>query len=283
MRPRVSIATCERLPERDVDESILLRALENAGVDPKMCAWDDPAVDWSQASCVVLRSTWNYHLHRPEFLSWIARVETVSKLYNPAEIVLWNSHKTYLRDLEKRGFAIVPTWFVDRGESVSLREGCAARGWTDVVLKPTVSAGSFSTHRLSGAMEGGEALLRSLSAEREVMIQPYVRSVDGYGERSIIWIDGELTHAIRKTPRFAGGHEQVSGAQAIAAEEATLTRAVLASIESPLLYARCDLARDEADRPMIMELELIEPSLFLQQSPLALERLARGIAARARA
>lgn len=280
-RPRVYLATCLHLPEPDVDENLLLRALAEVGVTAEMRAWDDPLVDWSQASCVVIRSTWNYFNHHDAFLAWVARVGAVTKLFNPPEIVAWNSHKKYLLDLEKRGLAIVPTWFADRGQTTSLREGCAARRWTDVVVKPTVSAGSFSTHRFSGAMEGGDELLRSLTAERDVMIQPYISSVDDYGERSIIWIDGAFTHAIRKTPRFAGGHEKVSGAMPIAPEEASFAGKVIASIEPRPLYARCDLARDQFGEPMIMELELIEPSLFLLQSEGALGMLALGIARRA--
>jgi hypothetical protein len=280
MRPRVYLASCLRLPEPDPDEPLLVAALEDAGVTASVRAWDDPSVDWSSANAVVMRSTWNYFEQRDAFVAWSARVAAASKLFNPPEIVSWNSHKAYLRDLEKRGFAIVPTWFADRGTTTSLRDACASRGWTDVVVKPAVSAGSFSTRRFSGAMDGGDQFLATLSAHRDVMVQPYVRSVDGYGERSMVWIDGALTHAVRKTPRFSGADEQVSPALPIAADEGAFATAVIHSVDPALLYARCDLARNEANQPMIMELELIEPSLFLLQSPEALSRFARAIAAR---
>jgi hypothetical protein len=117
-------------------------------------------------------------------------------------------------------------------------------------------------------------------AEREMMVQPYVASVDGYGERSMVWIDGQVTHAIRKTPRFLADPEQVSSAIPIAPEERALAEQLLA-LTPEALYGRVDLARDEAGRPMVMELELLEPSLFFLQSASALERFVRAVVARA--
>lgn len=269
----VYFASCLRLPEPDPDEALLLGAVPGSAVRP----WDDPRVDWSEADLVVIRSTWNYHLHRDAFVEWAARVATTSRLYNSPEIVRWNSHKSYLRELSERGFRMVPTVFVDRGAPASLTAICAERGWTDVVVKPAVSGGSFSTKRFRGEMLDGDAFLTALSTERDVMVQPYVHSVDGHGERSMIWIAGELTHAIRKTPRFAGTEEQVSAALPIADDERAFALGVVESAGNDLLYARIDLARDEDGRLMVMELELIEPSLFLLQSPYALARFASAI------
>jgi hypothetical protein len=193
--------------------------------------------------------------------------------------VRWNTHKKYLRALEEKGVSVVRTHWVDRGSSESLAIAMRALGASTVVVKPAVSAASFGTMRVDATnLHEGEAHLRALASERDVMVQPYVRSVEGYGERSLICIDGALTHAIRKSPRFGGEHENVSPALPIADDERALAEKTLAAIPNEkLLYARIDLARDEHDRPCIMELELVEPSLFLMQSPAALARFAAAI------
>jgi hypothetical protein len=109
------------------------------------------------------------------------------------------------------------------------------------------------------------------------MVQPYVRSVDGHGERCLVFLDGELSHAIRKNPRFADGHESVSGPVPVDADERAAAESILKLVNAPLLYARVDLARDEQGTPRLMELEVIEPSLFLMQHPPAIERFADAI------
>ena len=150
-------------------------------------------------------------------------------------------------------------------------------------MKTAVSAASLGTRRFGpGDLREGEHHLATLLREGDAMIQPYVASVDGYGERAIVWIDGEITHAVRKAPRFTGQDEDVSPAVPVADDERAVAEAVLAPFAHELLYARVDLARDARDKPMIMELELIEPSLFLRQSEPALQRLVDGLLRRLR-
>jgi hypothetical protein len=282
VRP-IAIATCKHLPEPDVDEARLLEALRQAGVDATMAAWDEPAIDWSKFGAVVIRSTWNYIQYLPEFLAWADRVEASTRLYNPASIVRWNSHKSYLRNLEADGIPIVPTAWLDRGAVTTLVQIMDRGGWDEVVIKPQVGAGSFLTDRFTREDPRGEAFLRQLVAERQTMVQPYLRAVEGYGERSLIFIDGELTHAIRKSPRLGDAAESVSEAMPIAEDERALATRVLAPWASQLLYGRVDLIRGDDGAPRVMELELVEPSLFLRQSPAALARLVGAIDACARA
>lgn len=277
------IATSRPLPEPDPDEDLLLDALARRGVRARMAAWDDPGEPWDAPVPTVVRSTWDY-LHRPEeFLAWADRAARAAPFWNPPEIVRWNVHKAYLAELGRSGIPIVPTVFLGRGSAACLGEVLAGRGWDDVVIKPAVSAASFATVRARPGDPGpGEAHLASLLRERDVMVQPYVPAVESSGERSLVWIDGALTHAVRKSPRFGGGDESVSGALPIAPDEAALAHRVLARFQDRLLYARVDLVRDAGGRPMLMELELIEPSLFLLQCPEALDRLSAGIVARLR-
>ncbi len=278
----VAIVTCTVLPEVDPDEDLLLGALTYADLEPVMVAWDDDGVDWSAYDIAVLRSAWNYIDNLDAFLDWAVHAGTQTHLFNPVEVVQWNTHKGYLRDLAKRGAPVVPTAWIGVGEELELADIMADRGWHDVVAKPVVGAGSFLTDRITDpATDRAKAFWRELCTDREVMVQPYMTSVETYGERSLIWIDGELTHAVRKSPRLGDADEHVSAALPIAHSERELAEAVIADIPQSLLYARIDLIRDDQDQPLLAELELVEPSLFLKQDPGALKRLVRGIAARA--
>jgi len=277
----VALATCHVLPEPDIDEAPTLAALRAAGIRAEAVAWDDPQADFSAARMTVLRATWNYPEHPERFLAWLERTAAVTDLWNPLPLVRWNLHKSYLLDLDRAGVPVVPTCLVRRGEPTALWEILDDRGWSDVVIKPAVSAASRLTER-SGAetLERGEAHLRRLAEREDVLVQPYQAAVDGYGERALMWIDGELTHAVRKAPRFSGKDEAVTGPLPISAAEAEVARAALAVTGAPLLYARIDLAPGPDGTPQIMELELIEPSLFFPFSPPALDRFVRAVARR---
>jgi hypothetical protein len=158
----------------------------------------------------------------------------------------------------------------------------AESGWDDVVAKPVVGASSFLTERITDPhTAAAQEFWRKLVSGRDAMVQPYLTSVEDYGERSVIWIDGELTHAIRKEPRLGDAEESVSPALPIAEDERELAFEIMADLPGDLLYARIDLIRDSSGRPLLAELELVEPSLFLLQSGTALDRLVGGIARRA--
>lgn len=279
------VATCHPLPEPDPDQSPLLAALAARGVQARMVAWDDPHEDWDAAVATVVRSTWDY-LHRLDaFLAWIERVGRAAPLWNPPEVLRTNVHKFYLRTLAARGFPIVPTAFLARGTRTTLAAVLAEHGWDEVVVKPAVSAASFGTLRVrpaasAGERARGEAHLAQLLAERDVLVQCYAPAVETSGERALVWIDGAITHCVRKTPRFAGQDESVSAALQPADDERALAEALLAPDRERLLYGRVDLVRDREGRPQVMELELLEPSLFLVQHPPALARLADALAAR---
>lgn len=293
---RIAIVTCAQLPEPDPDEAPLLEGLRAAGMDAHMLAWDATPGPPGHASpagadfdCCVIRSTWNYYHDPDAFLAWIDACAARSTLLNPAPAVRWNIHKHYLRDLDRAGLPIVPTEFVDRGEKggrASFADILRARDWTDAVIKPCVSAASFNTRRFSiDEHEAAQQFLDELASTRDAMLQPYMRSVDTSGERSIIWIANRGgTHAIRKNPRFAGQDESVSGSLPVTDSERDLFDRTLAALpfdSSDLLYARLDLMPDDTGRACISELELIEPSLFLLQEPRALRALVDAIAARA--
>lgn len=264
-----------------MDTPPLLSALRAAGLSADVLAWDDPRADFASARLVLLRATWNYPERPADFLAWIERTAARSRVLNPPAVVRWNVHKGYLLDLAARGVPIVPTHLVRRGEATPLAEVMGAQDWTQVVVKPAVSAGSRHTERFDRTdLHRGEAHLRALARDGDVLVQPYLTAVEDYGERSLVCIDGELTHAVRKSRRFLGDPESVSEAVPIAPDELELARAALAAIgpaDGPLLYARVDTIRDAGGRPRVMELELVEPSLFFPRAPAALDRYVRAV------
>jgi hypothetical protein len=288
---KLRIATCRPLPEPDVDEGLLLAALRHAGIDAVMAAWRDGGTDWRAPVPTLLRSTWDYLHAVDDFEAWIDIAAAAAPLWNPPAVLRGNLHKRYLLDLAARGVPVTPTVLLPRGDPRPLSAVAAVHGWNDVVLKPAIGAASFETHRLGPRVDGmspvGEAAWAAadarcarLVAVRDMLVQPYLPSVEGHGERALVWIDGEFTHAVRKTPRFSDGVEQVSEALPISAEERAAGTAALAGIRSELLYARVDVAPGPDGMPVVMELELIEPSLFLQQSPVALARLVAAVVRR---
>ncbi|HYV51635.1 MAG TPA: hypothetical protein VE910_07005 [Dongiaceae bacterium] len=279
---RVILATCRELPEPDPDHRLLLAALERRGISARYAAWDDPKERWS-ADLIVLRSTWNYYLDPAGFLDWAERAGRAAPLLNPLDVIFWNHDKRYLLELERRGVPIVPTCRIQHGERVSLDALIRTTGWeADLVIKPAISAASYRTRRFGPkAIEDGSAHLTQLLEAGDVLVQEYMPAVERHGERSLIWIDSVFTHAVRKSPRLAGKAEDVSEAVPIAPEELEVGEAALAGFEpGKLLYARVDVVPDVAGQPRVMELELIEPSLFFVQCPPALDRFADAIRAR---
>lgn len=277
----VALASCLTLPEPDPDESPLLSALRARGLAAQTVAWDDPHADFGAAQLTLLRATWNYSEQPERFLAWVHDVSRRSQLWNPAEVVRWNIHKRYLLALAERGVPIVPTQWVAQGAVESLQAIRERRGFDEVVIKPAISAGSRGTRRFDAAsLEEGEAHLRNLLACGDALVQPYLPAVETRGEHSLIWIDGALTHAVRKSPRFSEDSEQIAPLHALTASERALAERTLAALGMPIFYARVDVVPDAAGEPLLMELELIEPSLYFAHSERALARFVDGVCSR---
>jgi glutathione synthase/RimK-type ligase-like ATP-grasp enzyme len=279
MHMKLRIATCRPLPEPDPDEDLLIAALAAAGIEATMDDWKT-AASWQDAVPTVVRSTWDYIHHLDAFRGWVMRTAAAGSLWNPADVLLANLDKRYLLELSARGVPVVPTLLLERGRPADVAALAGEQRWEKVVIKPAVGAGSFETHRAVAQDPEAVAICSRLLVDRDVLVQPYLASVDGYGERALVWIDGEFTHAVRKSPRFAADSEQVSEALPITAAERAVGEAALAPVRNRLLYARVDVAPGPTGDPVVMELELVEPSLFLLQSPTALERLVAGIVRR---
>ncbi|WP_307844098.1 ATP-grasp domain-containing protein [Sanguibacter suaedae] len=286
------------LPDLDPDDAPLVEALAERGVEATAAVWDDPDVDWTSFNLVVVRSTWDYSARQDEFISW---ARSVPRLANDAEVIAWNTDKYYLKTMGEMGVPIVRTLWLDPDRhltSQAIHTRLPAHG--DYVIKPTVSAGARDTARYqeNTAQARGEAILHArelLRSGRHVMVQPYLNQVDVAGETALIFVDGEFSHAVRKSAMLSRGHRPTQGLyqeevmRTVEATEAELAladraleaaRTVLGGAADQMLFARVDMLPGDDGEPILLELELTEPSLFFAKSPGALDRFADALVAR---
>jgi glutathione synthase/RimK-type ligase-like ATP-grasp enzyme len=279
--PRIAIATCADYADLEVDDELLRAALEARGVEATAVVWDRPEDAWDDFDACLIRSTWDYHEKHPEFLAWARRVERAMPMWNPAGMVGWNSNKTYLRELAAGGARIVPTVWLARGERPDLSKVMAAQGCEEAVVKPVIDLGARNLSRVRADDASQEALTRLLD-QHEAMVQPFLPSLETQGETSLIYVDGRLTHAVRKRPANGdfrvqsiwGGTVEPTDPRA---EHVELAERALSQLASTPLYARVDLVDDLEGQPCLIELELIEPNLFLSTHPPAVDALADAV------
>ena len=286
---RVALITCDLFPDLHDDDVPLRDALIERGAATDAVCWDDPAADWSTYDLAVIRSPWDYVPRRADFVAWAHRVP---RLLNPADVIAWNTDKRYLGELATAGAPVIPTRYVAPGEPW---KPPPSGEW---VVKPTVSSRSQDTGRYHLPEQESPAVAhvaRLSAAGRTTMIQPYLTAVDTDGETALLFFtapDGTLkfSHAVRKAAMLTGPDEGATapGSGVITPRtpsepELTAATQILAAFPgdlSRLLYARVDLIPGPDGAPQLSELELIEPSLFLSQSPGAATRLAKAILAR---
>lgn len=281
----IALATCAALPRLTEDDRLLQEELRRAGAEAVAAVWDDRAVDWGRFDRVVIRSCWDYHLRLPEFLAWVDSVEARGiPLWNPGRIVRANAHKSYLRELAARGFPLVPTAWLSRGSRAALSDVLDERGWTDAVVKPAVSASAFRTRRVSRAEAEDAATRRSfaeLIAAGDVIVQRFAPEIVQPGEWSFVFLGERYSHAVLKRPAAGdfrvqhefGGHLAKESPSSSALAQA---QRVADWIPRPWLYARID-AVEIAGTLHVMEVELIEPALFLDADPAAPRLFAEAV------
>ncbi|MER6629155.1 hypothetical protein ABT301_13055 [Streptomyces sp. NPDC000987] len=273
--PRVALVTYDPGPEtgRDRDLPVLVGALRAAGAGADAVFWDDASVDWAAYDLAVIRSTWDYSWRAAEFTAWADRCAKATRLANPAEVVRWNTDKRYLSDLAAAGVPVVPTRYLAPGDAPALPDG------HEYVVKPTSGAGArYAARYTPGDHETAVRHLARLHEERfTAMVQPYMRGIDADGERALQFFGGRLLHASRKRAVLAPGtaydadkvpHPGLEPWTPTPAELAVAERALAAVPDAAeLLYARVDLVDGDDGQPRVMELELVEPNLFLFLHP----------------
>ena len=278
--------------EFDTDLPYLSRALGDRGIITEIVDWDNASIDWSRYSMAIVRSPWDYHRRYPEFLAWLDSVSAATTLQNSADIIRWNTNKEYLAELVEAQIGVIPTTFVRSAEDLVTitNEGMLER---DIVVKPTISAGSNNTERHEESPVKAAAHLGFLlDAGFVAIVQPYQRFIDERGETGMVYFNGELSHSFRKGAILATGENEKNGLFIVeeikprnaSGQERELGEAVMTFVKKKWgeypLYARVDVVRGSAGVPVVMELELAEPSFFLQVDHEAPSRCASAVLAR---
>ncbi len=280
--PRVCFVTCRAWPEISASDRLVADALAPRGVHVEGRAWNEPGAEFTGFDAVVLRSNWDYHLEPDAFLAWLDGIERAGvRLFNPPALVRWNVSKRYLLALAAAGVPIVATTVLDRPTRETI-EAALARHGAPAVLKPAIAASAHGTRLVTAATL--DDTMRTLAAGvlvPPVLVQPFVREVQSRGEWALVFIDGELTHAVLKRP--GPGEFRVQGHLGGRAEAPTAppgvvaaARAALSALPAPPLYARID-AVEAAAGPLVMEAEVNEPGLFFTHAPAAAARFAEAL------
>ena len=282
----IAFATSQDVPDLTDDDRLLVRSLRELGVKAGPVIWSNAALDWHLFSAVVIRSCWDYHKRHDEFLAWVDRLAADGvRVFNPPALVRWNSEKTYLRDLEKLSIPVVPTHWVEKDTAITLGKVLEKNGWRDAVVKPAISASAHETWRTSAATAAADdARFQQMAARGRVLVQPFLDVIQREGEWSVLFYGGAYSHAVLKKPgegdfrvqKEHGGSAmlQMPPGGVIDAARRALRASAHGREES--LYARVD-GCVLGGQFMLMELELIEPDLFMRSQPGAPERLASAL------
>ncbi|MDQ0713165.1 glutathione synthase/RimK-type ligase-like ATP-grasp enzyme [Streptomyces luteogriseus] len=287
--PRIAVVTYDPRGEehKDRDLPVLVRALREAGADSVAVPWDDPDVDWAAFDLALIRSTWDYSWRAEEFTAWAERCGKATRLANPLGVVRWNADKRYLGQLAEAGVPTVPTRYFAPGDPVELPAD------REFVVKPASGAGArYAARYPAGERDAAVRQVERMHAEGfTVMVQPYLSSIDTHGERALQFFGGRLLHASVKGAVLAPGtpydadkvaHPDLRPWEPAAAELAVAERALaVVPGDAELLYARVDLVTGPDGEPCVMELELIEPNLFLHLHPGSVPRVVEAVLAAA--
>jgi glutathione synthase/RimK-type ligase-like ATP-grasp enzyme len=281
---RVAFVTWSGGPDLSADDRLAADACAARDIQVEAVPWD-VARDWTRYDAIVIRSTWNYHLQPAEFATWIDRCEAAGcRLWNPPAVLRWNMDKRYLLELGAAGLLVPETVVVPQGSIVGLDDVLREQGWTDAVVKPVVSASAFQTFRAGHANGDGQASAQAAFSEavaaRDMLVQKFVPEITA-GELSLMFFGGRFSHAVRKVPpdrEFRVQEEFGGQVSAIAPDTETLgtCETALSYVPGPTLYARIDGVTTDRGFEVI-EVEVIEPSLFLRHDPAAATRFALSL------
>ena len=290
--PSIALVSARIARNLDQDLPPLEQALRAAGADVRVADWDDASVDWSAFDVALLRSTWDYSIRPQEFRAWLRDTAARTRMINPEPVVRWNIDKHYLQDLGAAGAPIIASEFIEPGQDAArgIERMLALTDGAEIVIKPAIGAGSVDAERHERAgLAGMRAhVQRLIDAGRSAMLQPFLSSVDEYGETALLFYAGRFSHAIRKGPMLRADAESEQGLffkenitpRTPSAAELRVAEQVLAAIPSGIpLYARVDLLLNAQGAPRLLELELTEPSMFFAHAPGAAQRFAQVLMA----
>jgi glutathione synthase/RimK-type ligase-like ATP-grasp enzyme len=288
MKKRLALITWSGLPDHAESEQLMLPYLAASGVETEIIDWRSTGCDFSKFDLIVLRSCWDYHLRTAEFIDWLERIAKATPVLNAVETVLWNHNKFYLREVETLGIEIVPTIFVNGSGPIASSQWHEIRSWKKSVVKPAVSASAHKTWLFDSVAVPDEDELKSKMEGEAFLIQQFIPDIETHGEISFIYIDGAYSHAVLKRPapgdfrvqQEHGGSMELFHPSAALLDQANRIAAAVPQVRESL-YCRIDaVARD--GKLVLMELELIEPELFLGLAEGAAQRFAKAIVNRVR-
>ncbi len=275
---KLAFATCEDKSQLTADDRALARRLGELGVEVLPLVWSDPDSLKNAFTCngVLIRTVWDYHLRINEFCLWLNQLEAAGvRIFNSPKTIRWNLDKVYLNEISAAGIPCVPTLFLSQAvPNEEARRDLNARSWKEIVIKPTISAGSYLTHRMHSLSSEFENKLTEIQQHSPVMVQPYLQEIEGRGEVSLIYFNHQqlqFSHAINKLPRKDefrvqddfGGYEVP---MSVSPELLRLADDCLKLVPGDWLLARVDIL-DWSTSPVLSEIELIEPDLFLRHHP----------------
>ena len=266
------------------DDQLLQAALNQLGFSSLRVDWSRPDEDWSEFRCAVFRTTWDYFDRFEEFNTWLDRVQSQTRLCNEPSLIRWNMDKHYLADLEARGVSVLPSQFVERGTLVRLQELLDQTVWYDAVIKPCVSGGARHTYRVGRQnVEEVDVIVQQLLTSEALILQPFQQAIVEHGEDSLMLFNGRFSHAVRKMAKPGDFRVQDDHGGSVhfyqpTSSQIELAQRAMAACDPVPVYGRVDMLQDNQGRWALMEMELIEPDLWLRYHPAAATTLAQAIA-----
>lgn len=266
-----------------LEQELLKSAFESQGLKVDITYWDNPSYEWQQTKSVLFRTVWDYFERFDEFWDWLEQVKTKTRLINSYELIKWNIDKHYLRDLKNNDIQVVPTYFADRGNNISLQEIANLNDWKHIVIKPAISASAFNTYKITNdEIEQKEQLFHELLQTHDMLVQPFFPTISELGEASLMVFGGKFTHAILKKAKagdfrvqddFGGTVHDYNPTQ----EEIKFAEKVFQSCTSLPIYGRVDIVWDSNKHIYLSELEIIEPELWIRNMPESANKIAEAV------
>ena len=266
-----------------LEQELLKSAFEAKGLKVDITYWDNPSYEWQQTKSVLFRTVWDYFERFDEFWEWLEQVKTKTRLINSYELIKWNIDKHYLRDLKNNDIQVVPTYFVDKGNSISLKEIAYLKDWKHIVIKPAISASAFNTYKITNnEIEQKEQLFHELLQTHDMLVQPFFQTISELGEASLMVFGGKFTHAILKKAKTGDFRVQDDFGGTVhdykpTEEEIKFAEKVFQSCISMPIYGRVDIVWDSNKHIYLSELEIIEPELWIRNRPESAKKIADAV------